>query len=64
MIDYSVYMMAPSLDEEGAPKAYARAQMRELVTFDKFVRHIAEHNGAFSTARRCSWARWATSSSR
>ena len=40
MIDYSVYMMAPSLDEEGAPKAYARAQMRELVTFDKFVRHI------------------------
>ena len=28
MIDYSVYMMAPSLDEEGAPKAYARAQMR------------------------------------
>ena len=48
MIDYSVYLMAPSLDEEGAPKAYARAQMRELVTFDKFVRHIAEHNGAFS----------------
>ena len=48
MIDYSVYMMAPSLDEEGAPKAYARAQMRELVTFDKFVKHIAEHNGVFS----------------
>ena len=46
MIDYSVYMMSPSLDEEATPKAYARAQMRELMTFDKFVRHIAEHTSA------------------
>ena len=48
MIDYSTYMMTPSLDEEGTAKAYARAQMRELMTFDKFVKHIAEHNGVFS----------------
>ena len=41
MIDYSVYMMAPSLDEEGAPKAYARAQMR-----DDFRQVCAPHRGA------------------
>ena len=48
MIDYSVYMMTPSLDEEGTAKAYGRAQMRESMTFEKFVKHIAEHNGVFS----------------
>lgn len=48
MIDYSVYMQPNSMDEAAAPKAYAKAQMRELLTFDDFVNHIAEHNGAFS----------------
>jgi predicted histone-like DNA-binding protein len=48
MIDYSVYLQSNPLDETAAPKAYAKAQMRELMTFDKFINHIASHNGGFS----------------
>lgn len=48
MIDYSIYMQSNPMDETAAPKAYAKAQMREAVTFDGFVTHIAEHNGVFS----------------
>ena len=59
MIDYSVYMTPNPMNEEAAPMAYGRAQMRESMaygraqmresmTFDKFVKHIAEHNGVFS----------------
>lgn len=48
MINYSIYMQSNPMDETAAPKAYAKAQMRENVTFDGFVTHIAEHNGVFS----------------
>ena len=48
MIDYSVYMLKNRMDETAEPKAYAKAQMRELMTFSKFVEHIATHNGVFS----------------
>lgn len=48
MIDYSVYLQPNPMDETAAPKAYAKAQMRELMTFAMFVNHIAEHNGVFS----------------
>ena len=48
MIDYSVYMQPNPLDETAAPKAYAKAQMRENMSFTKFVNHIASHNGVFS----------------
>lgn len=48
MIDYSVYLQPNPIDETAAPKAYAKAQMRELMTFTKFVNHIASHNGVFS----------------
>ncbi len=48
MIDYSVYLLGNPLDPTAAPKAYARAQMRENMTFSKFVNHIAQHNGVFS----------------
>lgn len=48
MIDYSVYMLPNRMDEKAEPKAYAKAQMRELMTFSKFVEHIATHNGVFS----------------
>lgn len=48
MIDYSVYMLANRMDEKAEPKAYAKAQMRELMSFSKFVEHIATHNGVFS----------------
>ncbi len=48
MIDYSIYMQPNPVDESAAPKAYAKAQMREVMTFGMFVNHIAEHNGVFS----------------
>ena len=32
------------MDEMAPEKAYARAQMSESMTFDKFVKHIADHN--------------------
>ena len=51
MIDYSVYLTGNPMDEEAPEKAYARAQMKESMTFDKFVKHIADHNGVFS--REC-----------
>ena len=37
MIDYSVYLTGNPMDEEAPEKAYARAQMKESMTFDKFV---------------------------
>lgn len=48
MIDYSVYMQPNPMDETAAPKAYAKAQMHELMTFEKFIDHIANHNGVFT----------------
>ena len=48
MIDYSVYKQSNPMDETAAPKAYARAQMRENMSFSDFVNHIADHNGVFS----------------
>lgn len=48
MIDFSVYMQPNPLDETAAPKAYAKAQMRENMSFSKFVNHIAGHNGVYS----------------
>ena len=48
MIDYSVYMQLSYFSEEGTEKAYAKPQVREVWDFDKFVQHIAAHNGVFS----------------
>lgn len=48
MIDYSVYKQPNPMDETAAPKAYAKAQMRENMSFSAFVNHIASHNGVFS----------------
>lgn len=48
MIDYSVYMQGNPLHEDDPAKAYAKAQMSELMTFSKFVKHIASHNGVYS----------------
>lgn len=48
MIDYSVYMQGNPINEEAEPKAYAKAQMSELLSFQKFVQHISNHNGVFS----------------
>ena len=41
-------MQPNPMDETAAPKAYAKAQMRELMTFSKFINHIAGHNGVFT----------------
>ena len=48
MIDYSIYLQPNPMDETAAPKAYAKAQMREIMSFSDFVGHIAGHNGVFS----------------
>ena len=48
MINYSVYMMTPAYSKDETPRAYAKNQVSELWTLDKFVKHIAEHNGVFS----------------
>ena len=48
MIDYSVYMMRNPLKPEQPEKAYAKAQVNEIWTIDRFARHIADHNGVYS----------------
>lgn len=48
MIDYSVYMMRNPLKPEQPEKAYAKAQVNETWTIERFARHIADHNGVYS----------------
>lgn len=48
MINYSVYMMGNPIKPEEAPKAYAKNQVNEIWTLEKFARHIADHNGVYS----------------
>ena len=45
MINYSVYMHPNTMDESKPAKAYAKAQVKEVMTFRKFVEHIADHGG-------------------
>ena len=45
MINYSVYMLPNQMNKKEAPKAYAKAQVKEVMTFRQFVAHIAEHGG-------------------
>ena len=45
MINYSVFMLPNQMKKEEAPKAYAKAQVKEVMTFRKFVEHIADHGG-------------------
>lgn len=48
MINYSVYMMGNPIKPEEAPKAYAKNQVAEVWSIERFARHIAEHNGVYS----------------
>ena len=48
MINYSVYMMGNPIKPEMPEKAYAKAQVNEVMSFSQFVQHIANHNGVFS----------------
>lgn len=45
MINYSVFMLPNPQDSEAAPKAYAKAQVSEVMSFRGFVQHIADHGG-------------------
>ena len=48
MIEYSVYMTTNHLSKDEGAKAYAAAQVRDKLTTDKFVAHVARHNSVFS----------------
>src|SRR5574344_92573 len=45
MIKYSVYMLSNQMNKDEAPKAYAKAQVKQVMSFRQFVDHIAEHGG-------------------
>ena len=45
MINFSVFMLPNPQDERKPAKAYAKAQVKEVMTFRQFVAHIAEHGG-------------------
>ena len=45
MINYSVFMLPNPVDKTAAPKAYAKAQANEVMTFRNFTQHIADHGG-------------------
>ncbi len=45
MINYSVFMLPNPLKPEVAPKAYAKAQAKEVMSFRSFIQHIADHGG-------------------
>ena len=48
MINYSTFLWKNPLDENAVEKAYAKNQVTKVMTFDEFVRHIADHNGVFT----------------
>ena len=48
MINYSTFLWKNPLDENAVEKAYAKNQVTKVMTFDEFVKHIAEHNGVFT----------------
>lgn len=48
MINYSTFMWKSPLDENAVEKAYAKNQVSKVMTFDEFVKHIADHNGVFT----------------
>lgn len=48
MINYSVYMMTSVMNPEAGAKAYAKNQVNEIWSLEKFAKHIASHNGVFS----------------
>ena len=48
MINYSVYTLPNQMNKEGVRKAYAKNQVSEVWTLEKFAKHIAAHNGVYS----------------
>lgn len=45
MINYSVFLLPNPQNKEAAPKAFAKAQVSEVMSFRGFVQHIADHGG-------------------
>lgn len=45
MINYSVFMLPNPIHPEKAALAYAKPQVSEVMSFRKFVQHIADHGG-------------------
>ena len=48
MIDYSIFMWKSPLKEDAVEMAYAKNQVRKVLTFDELVKHISDHNGVFT----------------
>ena len=48
MINYSVFKMRNPLKPELPKKAYAKNQVSEIWSLEKFSKHIADHNGVYS----------------
>lgn len=48
MIDYSIFMWKSPLKENAVEMAYAKNQVRKVLTFDEFVKHISDHNSVFT----------------
>ena len=48
MIDYSIFLWKSPLKEDAVEMAYAKNQVRKVLTFDDFVKHISDHNGVFT----------------
>ena len=47
-IKYSLTMQSNPTNPEEPEKAYARVQINEVISTQKFINHISEHNGVFS----------------
>ncbi|MCI6181325.1 MAG: HU family DNA-binding protein, partial [Prevotella sp.] len=47
-IKYSLAMQGNPTNPEEPEKAYARVQLNEIISTQKFINHISEHNGVFS----------------
>ena len=45
MINYSVFMLPNAIHPEKGSQAYAKPQVSEVMSFRKFVQHIADHGG-------------------
>ena len=47
-IKYSLALQGNPTNPEEPEKAYARVQLNEIISTQKFINHISEHNGVFS----------------
>ena len=41
-------MMTPAYSKDETPKAYAKNQVSEIWSLEKFAKHISDHNGGYS----------------